>query len=228
MIFLIPPSEGKNKIWEIKESEKLFFVFEKPLEIAEKATEKDLKCTGKRYEEAIFLNKNILNSWVLEAIKRYDWVMFSNIDFENMTQKWQNFFQENFLILSWMYWILKSKDKIWNYKLPARIKWLYNFWWNKIFEKIVEEKPDFIINLLPSDYEKMLNLKKNKEFLEEKNIVFVNVNFLKEDWKKLSHWVKVVKWKWIKEVCEKWFFDLENKISKNENIVNFDIFVKKW
>ena len=74
----------------------------------------------------------------------------------------------------------------------------------------------------------MLNLKKNKEFLEEKNIVFVNVNFLKEDWKKLSHWVKVVKWKWIKEVCEKWFFDLENKISKNENIVNFDIFVKKW
>jgi hypothetical protein len=27
----------------------------------------------------------------------------------------------------------------------------------------------------------MLNLKKNKEFLEEKNIVFVNVNFLKED-----------------------------------------------
>ena len=92
MIFLIPPSEGKNKIWEIKESEKLSFVFEKPLEIAEKATEKDLKCTGKRYEEAIFLNKNILNSWVLEAIKRYDWVMFSNIDFENMTQKWQNFF----------------------------------------------------------------------------------------------------------------------------------------
>lgn len=231
-IFLIPPSEWKNSTWEQKESENLSFVFEKPLEIWQNATEKDLKCKDKRFEEAIFLNKNIENSKVLEAIKRYNWVMFSAIDYENMIEKWKNFFDENFLILSWMYGILKSKDNIWNYKLPISTKWLYDFWWNKIFEKILELNPENIVNLLPKDYEKVLNLKKNKKILSQKNIKFININFLKSDGKKISHWVKVVKWKFIKEICEKNISDFENfpwEIKKiDETFVNIDIFAKKW
>jgi hypothetical protein len=37
----------------------LSFSFEKPIHIAENATEKDLKCKDKRYVEGIELNKNL-------------------------------------------------------------------------------------------------------------------------------------------------------------------------
>jgi hypothetical protein len=44
ILFLIPPSEGKNPENKYTK-ESLSFVFEKPLEIAQNVTEKDLKCT---------------------------------------------------------------------------------------------------------------------------------------------------------------------------------------
>ena len=56
ILFLLPPSEGKNHGWDISE-EKLSLSFTKPYDIAVNATEKDLKCIGKRYEEGIRLNK---------------------------------------------------------------------------------------------------------------------------------------------------------------------------
>lgn len=231
IIFLIPPSEGKNILWEKKGKEELSFIFEKPLNIAKNATEKDLKCTWKRYLEAISLNENIWKSEVLEAIKRYSWVMFNHIDFEGMDKKAKDFFLENFLIISWIYWLLKPNDKIWNYKLPISTKWIYDFWWNKIFEKIVEQEPDFIVNLLPKDYEKVLFLKKNIKILEEKNIRFINVNFLKKDWKKVSHGVKVIKWKFINDICKNQISDYKKfswDIKENWNFIEVDIFSEKW
>lgn len=229
-IFLIPPSEWKSSIWSQKES--LSFDFEKPLKIAENATQKDLKCKEKRFEEAIFLNKNISKNSSLEAIKRYNWVMFKHIDFENMDEKSKNFFLENFLIISWMYWLLSPNDKIWNYKLPISTKWLYDFWGNKIFDEIIKLSPDFIVNFLPKDYEKVLNLKENKNILLEKNIKIVNVNFLKNDLKKVSHGVKIIKAKFIKNICQEQIIDYKNfwwKISFLDDIfINVDIFEKKW
>jgi len=44
LIFLLPPSEGKNDE-SIYDNEDLSFVFKKPLSIAKNATENDLKCT---------------------------------------------------------------------------------------------------------------------------------------------------------------------------------------
>lgn len=44
IIFLIPPSEGKNPDGK-PICEKTFYNFTKPLEIAKNATEKDLKCS---------------------------------------------------------------------------------------------------------------------------------------------------------------------------------------
>jgi hypothetical protein len=43
ILFLIPPSEGKNSLADYYDEE-LSFRFRKPLEIAHNATEKDLKC----------------------------------------------------------------------------------------------------------------------------------------------------------------------------------------
>ena len=41
-IFLIPPSEWKNK-WEVESFEKLTYQFKKPVDIGKNAKEKDLK-----------------------------------------------------------------------------------------------------------------------------------------------------------------------------------------
>lgn len=222
--FLIPPSEWKQKE-NIFKNEILSFKLEKPLNIANKVSEKDLKCSWDRFIEWLELNKNILNSNTNYAINRYSWVMFDSIDYNNMTNKWKEFFEENFFILSWMYGLLKPLDKIWNYKLPIETKWLYDFWWDKIIKNIIILKPDYIINLLPISYNKMLWFNKNKDF-HNYWIKIVNINFLKSDGKKISHWVKKIKWEWIKNICEKWIKDYNDfwwNIRENWNIIEIDL-----
>ena len=155
ILILIAPSEWKNSWWNFQKEE-LSFQFQKPLEIAKNATEKDLKCKWERFEEWIKLNKNIENWPFLEAINRYSWVVFDNINYSEMSDSWKNFLEENLFILSWMYWILKPLDKIWNYKLPVETKWIREFWWNKIWEKISEINPEFVINLMPESYSKLV------------------------------------------------------------------------
>ena len=80
IIFLIAPSESKNTQNEKNLPENLSFTFIKPKEIAENATEKDLKCSGKRYDEAMILNLTNGNSPVLE-------VQFKHLDYENLSKK---------------------------------------------------------------------------------------------------------------------------------------------
>lgn len=238
-LFLIAPSEGKNKHSEHiskksdQNKETLSFKFEKPLDIAFGANEKDLKCSGDRYIEGIKLNKNIINpTETMSAIYRYSGVMYNAIDYADMSETWKRFFEENFLILSGMYGLLKPLDEIWNYKLPIETKWLYQFWWDKIVKKIIELKPDMIVNLLPMSYAKMIWIwQKNPSKLEQNGIKVVNVNFLKNDGNKISHGVKWLRWSWIKNICENEIVDykdfdwevLEN--IKGDNLVDINIFV---
>ena len=211
ILFLLPPSEGKTSWWNFKE-EKLTFVFDKPCEIATNVTEKDLKCSWARYEEWLNLNKTLCE-WnqkkFLEAIERYSWVMYSAIDYLWMNSIWKKFFEEKFLIFSGMYGIIKPLDIIWNYKLPLDKAYHYKFWWDKIPDTIINEKPEYIVNLLPINYAKLIwlwtNCSRHKKKLEKiinAWIKVVNINFLKEDWKKVSHGVKKIKGEWIKNICE--------------------------
>lgn len=152
--------------------------------------------------------------------------MFSAIDYANMSENAKNFFIENFLVISGFYGIVKGKDLIANYKLPASTKWLYDFWGDKIFTKIFEEKPDYIVNLLSGDYEKFFKFSKNTEKFG--NAKVVNINFLKENGQKISHWVKPIKWRFIKEICEnpEKFFEKISKAEKEnpeKNILEIDI-----
>lgn len=48
--------------------------------------------------------------------------MFSAIDYDSMNENAKIFFDENFLIISGFYGIVKPKDWIVNYKLPASTK----------------------------------------------------------------------------------------------------------
>lgn len=214
IIFLLPPSEWKkaeNKYY----SEKLSFKFEKPCTIAKNVEEKDLKCKWKRFLEWLEFNKILCSKQstskkklFIEAMKRYSGVMFSAIDYENMNKKWKIFFEQNFLILSGMYWIVKPLDIIWNYKLPIDTKGLFYFWGEKIVKNIIDLKPNYIINLLPISYSKLLWLSKCKKHIYKKELLtnawieVINVDFLKQNWDKISHWVKKIKWEWIKNICE--------------------------
>ena len=76
-----------------------------------------------------------------------------------------------------MYGIVRPKDLIGNYKLPIEVRGLYNFWSNQIAEKIIEENPDYIVNLLPKAYEKLLKIRENLGRLQEKNIKILNIIF---------------------------------------------------
>ena len=60
-LYLLPPSEGKNA-GGIEAMTSRRFEFSLPLDIAQHATEKDLKCSGKRYEEGMSLNKHLINA----------------------------------------------------------------------------------------------------------------------------------------------------------------------
>ncbi len=206
IIYLLPPSEGKNTQWT-DESESLSFDFKKPLEIAVNATQKDLKCKDARYEQGIQLNKNIENSQVLPAIERYSWVMYNAIDYKWMSALGKKYFEENFIILSGMYWLVRPLDKIWNYKLPIETKWLYNFWWDSISEYLDGLNADYIVDMLPWSYAKMINFKKLKTKV-------IRVNFLHtKDWelKKITHGVKKVKGEYIKNICEHGFTDITKR-----------------
>ncbi len=235
-IFLLPPSEWKNKE-NLFLKEELSFNFTKPLEILKNASEKDLKCKDTRFSEAQKLNESLAKNWTNKAINRYSGVMYNAIDYSWMTEKWQKFFLENFLIFSGLYWIVKPNDKIANYKLPIEAKWLYLFWWDKIPETIKSLKADLIVNLLPISYAKLIwlgtNCSKHKKkldlILENKNTKIVNINFLKEDSKKISHWVKKIKWQWIKDICEKNISDYRDfggEIVENGQII--DVNIKVW
>lgn len=207
ILFLIAPSEWKVAWWENKD-EKLTFEFDKPLEIAKNASEKDLKCKGKRYEEALLLNQNIESGPVLSAIDRYSGVMYSHIGYQEMSEAGKAFFDVHFLILSWMYGLVKPKDLIGNYKLPIETKGLYQFWGEKIIDEIIKLRPSKIYNLLPWSYEKLLCLKKREKKLTLEGIKVLKPDFSTFEWEKLTHNTKVLRGDWIKKVCESQGLDL--------------------
>lgn len=196
-VFLIPPSEGKAK-WgkDLPVSE---YIFEPAYDFWISASEKDLKCTASRYEEAMVLNKNLETTWeLLPAAQRYSGVMYDAIDFLWMTPEGQKFFKESFLIFSGMFGVLKPSDNIWNYKLPVEAKGLAKFWKERVTEYLNSLEADVIYSFLPISYTKMIDFK-----ALDKN--FIQVNFMTEkNWKiqKMAHWVKWVKWSFIKDLCE--------------------------
>lgn len=199
IVFLIPPSETKHNSSFYKKEE-LCFVFEKPLLISQNASEKDLKCKWKRYEEAMKLNNSIHEEQTIEAIKRYTGVMYNAINYAWMSDSAKKYFDKHFLVLSWMYWILRSHNKIWNYKLPIETKWLLHHWKDKVTNSLNELQVDYIVDLLPDSYKKMIDFKK----LDSK---IIRIDIVNENGKKISHFVKKIKWEWIKAICEKWEFD---------------------
>ena len=192
MLFLIPPSEGKQSWWK-SNLQATTFSYDLPYSIAQHATEKDLKCTGKRYQEAMELNNQIQDSPLLPAIERYTWVMFNAINYPDMHTTAQQLFNRHVCIISWLYGLLKPQDYIANYKLPISSKWLYQFRWSTISDLLQQQQTELIIDLLPQAHKKVIQR-------DQLDATVVTVDF-KHYWKRLTHGVKSVKWKRLQHIC---------------------------
>ncbi len=200
MLILLPPSEWKQSWWEYlnqnsESSQKLLsWNTEQSLEIASSASEKDLKCTGKRYAEAIVLNK-ITEQWpFLPAIERYSGVMYSAINYQGMSSAWQHFFNQHIGILSGLYGFVRPQDKIANYKLPVNTQ-LKHFWKEKLTKYLNSIESELIIDLLPWSYHAMIDWKKIQAKV-------VQVERHNPDGTKVSHGVKKIKGEWLHKLCE--------------------------
>jgi cytoplasmic iron level regulating protein YaaA (DUF328/UPF0246 family) len=100
-----------------------------------------------------------------------------------------------------MYGVTAPTDHIANYKLPIGTKGLLSFWWDMITRGLNTLSKTQIVDLLPWSYKKMIqrwNLKHE----------VVHVDFFQE-WKKLTHTVKWVKWRWLREQIQLWMKKLE-------------------
>ena len=203
-IFLIPPSEGKVPWWKLWE-EIRSFVFEKPYEIALVATHKDLKCSGKRWEESKKLNQKNCDKYYsdkkecLPAIERYSGVMYTALWYTHMSRDAQIYFQDSFLICSGMYGFLKANDTIANYKLPIETKGLVLFWREQLTHLLNTFQADIIVDFLPESYKKMIHWK-------DITIPVLHIDFFtqkNETLKKMTHGVKKVKGQYIRNICER-------------------------
>lgn len=202
ILFLLPPSEGK-KTGGTPENTQTTFHFMYPFEIACEASEKDLKCSWKRYLEALKLHHTIETWPVLSAIERYSWVMFKHIDYSSLPETAKDAFNHHVLISSWMWWLLSPRDLIPNYKLPITSRWLYSFRSTTLSETLLsycqKNKIATVIDIMSGPYKRLFH---SSNFIHH-GINWMEVNFLHEkNWviKKMTHWVKWVKWRWLREI----------------------------
>ncbi len=144
---------------------------------------------------------------------------------------------ENLRILSGLYGILKPFDQIQPYRLEMGTKLanekgknLYDFWQEKLTQKVNQAKGDVIINLASQEYFKVLNHKQlNKNiitplFYDYKNGQYKAIMmYTKKARGMMARYIiknKITQWEQIK------FFNYENYIF-NEELSNFDCKNKK-
>jgi cytoplasmic iron level regulating protein YaaA (DUF328/UPF0246 family) len=132
----------------------------------------------------------------MSVMQRYTWVMFKAIGYELFDAHSKAVFDQSVLILSGMYWILNPTDQIANYKLPIWTKGLMQFWWDTLTKELNLLPKTQIIDLLPWSYKKMVDRKNTEHEV-------LHVDFLQE-WKKLTHAVKGVKWRWLRTQIQQW------------------------
>lgn len=223
LLYLIPPSEAKQPWWQELDSSCLFW-YTPPFDIAIHASQKDLKCKDKRYEQWIQLNKTIHTSPTMPAIQRYTWIMYKALWYQELDAHTQTYIQNHVLIFSWMYWLLHPNDLIANYKLPIRTKWLYQYRKSQLLTQTLityaKTHKVHIIDLLPLSYKKMVD----RSTLDQANIPYTQVNFYKQTdvgLQKYTHGVKSVKWHRLrqhglsqtKKISELWNLQTKNEIA---------------
>ena len=154
------------------------------------------------------------------AIYAFDGDVYSGIDSYSLNQNKIDIIQERLFIISGLYGLLKPLDLIQPYRLEMGTKFefnsyknVYEFWTEKITEKIVSEcKPDeLLINLASNEYFSAINLGKIKsEIITPKFLDFKNGKL-----KMISFYAKKARGLMVR-------FLIDNNITKLEGILKFN------
>ena len=146
---------------------------------------------------------------------------YTGLDAESLDDNDLDFAQKHTRILSGLYGILRPLDLMMPYRLEMGTKFefnnyknLYEFWTEKITEKIVSEcKPDeLLINLASNEYFSAINLGKIKsEIITPKFLDFKNGKL-----KMISFYAKKARGLMVR-------FLIDNNITKLEGILKFNL-----
>ena len=156
--------------------------------------------------------RDIFKSPLLKAIQRYKGVAYDYLDYENLYENSKKYIDENVLIFSNLFGVLKASDEIPDYKLKQgesfydlKIDKFYNDNFSQELDKYLEN--DDILDLRAGFYEKFYVIKKPYKTLK----------FIK-DGKVVSHFAKAYRGEILKIIAQndiKTFDDFMNLELKN-------------
>lgn len=231
MKILFSPSETKKSGRVQKNFDKNSFIFpklfEKRLQIlnsynefVQTASIQQLeKLFGTKKEDIIKkYQTDIFSQETMKAIERYEGVAYDYLDYDNLEKSSQKYIDDNVLIFSNLFGVLKASDEIPDYKLKQgesfydlKIDKFYNDNFSKELDKYLEN--DDILDLRAGFYEKFYSIKKPYKTLK----------FIK-DGKVVSHFAKAYRGEILKIIAQNdiktfdYFMNLELKNLKLEEI----------
>jgi len=179
MKIIISPSKNQNRPNQLIQPEILNFnktvnLFKtiKNLKTNELQTLFKIKDNLLEEVEQLYHGFNVSNH-TSQAIEIYSGVVFEQIKHDEYNQFQTKYLNENLIILSAMYGVLKPKTFIWPYRLDFTIKPnkinLYHYWQEDIENFF--DKEELIINLASNEFSKLLT--KHQEHI-------ININFFEE------------------------------------------------
>jgi len=229
MKILFSPSETKISGGEQKSFDKSSFIFpqlfEKRLEII-KAYNDFLKFASKKELEKLFGTKkediikkyktDIFKAPIMKAVLRYVGVAYDYLQYAKLEKSEQNYIDENVLIFSNLFGVLKASDKIPDYRLKQGETFLglkIEQFYNDNFSSYLDEylKNEDILDLRAGFYEKFYTIKKP----------YLTMKFIK-DGKVVSHFAKAYRGEILKLLAQnsiKNFDELMNIQIKNLSII---------
>lgn len=120
------------------------------------------------------------------AIESFNGLVYKNIDYFNLNKKQKEYINNNLLILSGLYFILRPLDSINLYRIE--MSFLQNFYKDLYYNYF---KDEFIINLLSNEYSFFIN----------DNMNVINIHFL-DNGKKISTYQKINRGLFVKEMAK--------------------------
>lgn len=197
MKILFSPSETKNSGGLNKSFDNSSFIFPELYSFREEILNKYnnfIKTASKAQLEKLFgtkkdeiinsYKKDIFQSPIMKAILRYEGVAYDYLEYKVLDRNEQKYIDENVLIFSNLFGVLKASDEIPDYKLKQgetfeNLK-IEKFYFDSFSSKLDEFlKDEDIIDLRAGFYEKFYQIKKP----------YTTMKFIKEG-KVVSHWAK--------------------------------------
>lgn len=157
VIFLIPPSEGKDdggKGKPLGEYPRGVETIHKRFLEYDKSYEKLIGVKGDYLQESIENNKKILSNPTMKALKRYTGTVYKHLDYESLNNDAKSFAENHFVITSALFGFVFGKDFIPNYKLKMNKLKAYKHW-KKISKSFLKDY--FVIDVLTNTHRRSVS-----------------------------------------------------------------------